>query len=53
MWLFVIGFEVTDISDKPVAFILKVASTTKIIQERVYLTLHYDSNMLETLRSVD
>jgi len=50
---FIIGVEVTDVSNKPVAFILKVASRTRRFQELIHLTLENDSNKLETLRSVD
>jgi len=53
MWSCVIGFEFIDVSDKPVAFILNVACSTRRFQELVRLTLENDSKTLKTLRSVD
>jgi len=52
-WSCVIGSEVTDVSNKPVAFILKEAIRTRRFQELVHLTLENISNTLETLSSVD
>jgi len=36
---FIIGVEVTDVSNKPVAFILKLESRTRRFQELVHLPL--------------